>query len=66
MTELRIDGRAIGPDAPPWIVAELSANHLGRLDRALAAETPLSVDGREIRLDPPSWLILPQRDGAPG
>jgi len=37
-----------------------------RLDRALAAETPLSVDGREIRLDPPSWLILPQRDGAPG
>ena len=31
-----IDGRAIGPGHPPWIVAEISANHLGRLDRALA------------------------------
>ena len=37
-----------------------------RLDRALAADAPLTVDGRQIRLDPPPWLILPQRDGAPG
>jgi pseudaminic acid synthase len=29
-------GRPVGPDHPPFIIAELSANHLGCLDRALA------------------------------
>ncbi len=32
---ITVDGREVGPGHPPWIVAELSANHLGRLDRAL-------------------------------
>ena len=30
-----IDGRPIGPDQPPFIVAELSGNHGGQLGRAL-------------------------------
>jgi N-acetylneuraminate synthase len=30
-----IAGRAIGPDAPPFVVAEISANHNGSLQRAL-------------------------------
>ena len=32
----RIAGRRIGPGEPPFIVAELSANHGGSLERALA------------------------------
>jgi pseudaminic acid synthase len=32
---IRIDGRTIAPDAPPYVVAEISANHGGSLDRAL-------------------------------
>ena len=30
-----IAGRAIGPDQPPFVIAELSGNHNGRLERAL-------------------------------
>ena len=32
---LKINNRAIGPDQPPYIIAELSANHNGSLERAL-------------------------------
>lgn len=35
MTTLEIAGRAIGPSHPPYVIAELSANHNGRLDTAL-------------------------------
>lgn len=31
-----IAGREIGPDHPPFIIAEMSANHNGQLDRAMA------------------------------
>ncbi len=30
-----VGGRVIGPGEPPWMVAELSANHNGDIDRAL-------------------------------
>lgn len=33
--EISIAGRAIGPDHPPYVICELSANHNGRLDNAL-------------------------------
>jgi len=35
MESIVIDGRKIGPNEPPYIVAEVSANHNGSLDRAL-------------------------------
>ena len=31
-----IAGRPIGPDAPPFVIAELSGNHNGRIERAMA------------------------------
>lgn len=38
MSDVRdlVIGRAIGPSHPPFVIAELSANHLGSLERALA------------------------------
>jgi pseudaminic acid synthase len=36
MGTISIAGRKIGPGEPPYIIAEMSANHNGSLDRALA------------------------------
>jgi len=33
--DFSIAGRAIGPDRPPYVICEISANHNGDLDRAL-------------------------------
>lgn len=33
--DFKINGRLIGPDQPPYVIAELSANHNGHLDKAL-------------------------------
>lgn len=33
---IEIAGRVIGPDHPPYVIAELSANHNGRIETALA------------------------------
>ncbi|KAA0014608.1 pseudaminic acid synthase [Billgrantia pellis] len=35
MKTINIDGRVIGPEQPPYIIAELSANHNGRIETAL-------------------------------
>jgi pseudaminic acid synthase len=36
MNNVTINGREIGPDSPPYIIAELSGNHNGQLEKALA------------------------------
>lgn len=34
-SEVRIGKRVIGPDHPPFVIAEMSANHMGNFDRAM-------------------------------
>ncbi|MEJ8836238.1 pseudaminic acid synthase [Ramlibacter sp. AN1133] len=35
LNPIRIQGRAIGPDQPPYVIAEMSANHNGQFENAL-------------------------------
>ena len=42
-----IGGRSVGPGEPPYVVAELSANHGGRLDHALAVMDAAKAAGAD-------------------
>lgn len=58
---IKIDGREIGPDCPPYIICELSGNHNGSIDRALtlidaAAET--GCDAIKIQTYTPDTMTL--------
>ncbi|HLL25761.1 MAG TPA: pseudaminic acid synthase [Kofleriaceae bacterium] len=54
-------GRAIGPGHPPFVIAELSANHLGSLDRALAivdAAADAGCDALKLQTFTPASMTL--------
>lgn len=44
---IQINGRAIGIDHPPYVIAELSANHNGSLDTAMALVTAAHAAGAD-------------------
>ncbi len=47
MDSILIDGRAIGPNSPPYVVAEMSGNHNGDIARAFALLDAAKASGAD-------------------
>lgn len=61
MASIHIAGRPVGPGHPTFIVAELSANHLGRLDVALdivRAAAEAGADGFKLQTLTPDTMTI--------
>jgi len=61
MTDITIAGRPIGPGHPPYVIAELSANHNGNLDQALRiidAAQEAGADAVKIQTYRPDTITL--------
>ena len=61
MTQITIAGRPIGPGHPPYVIAELSANHNGDLDQALRiidAAQQAGADAVKIQTYRPDTITL--------
>jgi N-acetylneuraminate synthase len=63
-SEIRIAGRAIGTDHPPYVIAEMSANHNGSIDNAIriiGEARKAGADAVKIQTYRPDTITLDSR-----